>query len=108
MKKKLYFVVLHYQAFDVTCNCISSLLNLITDVVDVSIIVVDNASPNGSGNQLKNKYKNANRVRVVLNKNNDGFAKGNNIGFVIAKGSTAKDAIMACEEAMKVIQIKID
>ena len=30
------------------------------------------------------------------------------IGFVIAQGATAKDAIKACEEAMKVVQIKID
>lgn len=30
------------------------------------------------------------------------------IGFVIAQGSTAEDAVAACEEAMKRIQIKID
>ena len=30
------------------------------------------------------------------------------IGFVIAQGATAEDAVAACEEAMKRIQIKID
>ena len=29
------------------------------------------------------------------------------IGFVIAQGATAEDAVAACEEAMKQVQIKI-
>ena len=47
-------------------------------------------------------------TKVVGEKSTPIHCSNDRIGFVIAKGSTAKDAIMACEEAMKVVQIKID
>lgn len=36
------------------------------------------------------------------------YCSNDRIGFVIAQGATAEDAVAACEEAMKRIQIKID
>lgn len=75
------YVVLHYQNIDVTKKCINSLLE-----IDKSapIVIVDNCSPNKSGNELKKYYKN-NNIHVLLNDKNDGFAKGNNIGFQYLK-----------------------
>ena len=83
--KNVYFIVLHYQAIHTTIECVDSLLKLNHDNSTIRIIIVDNASENGSGKELKDRYKNNEIVDVFLNNYNSGFAKGNNIGFSIAK-----------------------
>lgn len=88
-KKFIYFVILHYQALQVTIECINSIKKLSQDVVGIRIVVVDNASPNKSGIQLKELYSDDMRVSVIINKENNGFAKGNNMGFAYAKNSGA-------------------
>lgn len=45
------------------------------------ITIVDNASPNQSGLKLKQEYCNDNRIDVIINLSNEGFAKGNNVGY---------------------------
>lgn len=90
----MFFVVLHYQAYEVTCNCIDSLLSLNNDVAEIHIIIVDNASPNGSGVKLQQKYRCEKSVEVIINKSNEGFAKGNNIGFLVAKEEDADFIIL--------------
>jgi GT2 family glycosyltransferase len=47
------------------------------------IIVVDNASTDGSPQMLREKYH---TVKLIENANNVGFARGNNQGFAIASG----------------------
>jgi GT2 family glycosyltransferase len=47
------------------------------------IIVVDNASVDGSREMLKGQYP---EVRVLLNDHNEGFAKPNNDGLAVARG----------------------
>lgn len=54
MKKiKVAFVILHYQAIEMTIKCINSLYKTF-DISENFIVVVDNASPNKSGNELIN------------------------------------------------------
>lgn len=77
---KFAFLVLHYMAYEMTVECIDNLLQHYGDE-DVVIAVVDNASPNGSGRQLERRYKNDNRVVVLVNSCNEGFARGNNRGY---------------------------
>jgi GT2 family glycosyltransferase len=48
-------------------------------------VIVDNASPNSSGEQLKKDYENVQDITVIINEKNLGFANGNNIGFIYAK-----------------------
>lgn len=79
----LSFVILHYQVLEETVNCIQEIESKIKN--DYKIIVVDNCSPNGSGNKLKNMYKDDPFVKVILSNVNSGFAKGNNLGYRIAK-----------------------
>lgn len=76
------FVILHYCQAEVTKDCVESLLKLEGEKV---IIVVDNASPDGSGDVLKQFYSDKESVKVLLNKDNLGFAGGNNVGYVYAK-----------------------
>ena len=48
------FVILHYIAAEETEKCVESLLRL---AGDKKIIIVDNASPNGSGKKLQEMYR---------------------------------------------------
>ena len=53
--------------------------------IKVQIIVVDNGSENNSGQDLSERYKNNDKITVLLNQKNLGFAQGNNVGFNYAK-----------------------
>lgn len=69
------FVILHYKNVKDTIDCIKSIKKLETNK-NYSIIVVDNAS--GSKEDIKRIEEYTNDI-VVLNEN-QGFAKGNNMG----------------------------
>ncbi len=78
------FVILHYLAYEMTKECVTTLLDTFkTD--DIKIFVVDNASSNGSGTKLKDIFSSQEKVHIILNQENLGFAKGNNIGYEYAK-----------------------
>lgn len=81
---KFAFLILHYKNADVTMNCIDSILNGITGE-QYDIIVVDNASENGSYEELNTKYRNQGNIHFLVNKENLGYARGNNVGFSYAK-----------------------
>lgn len=82
--KKIVFVILHYQTIKDTEECINSILQNI-NYGNFEIVIVDNFSTDGSGQVLKDKYNNLSNMHVILNNENLGFAKGNNIGFRFAK-----------------------
>lgn len=83
-KNKIGFLILHYLTIDITNKCVDSILENI-DTKDFCIIIVDNGSPNGTGEILKKIYRDNDRVTVILEKTNLGFARGNNVGFQYAK-----------------------
>lgn len=83
-KVKYGFVVLHYMAYEMTVDCISNLLQHFGKD-DIKIAVVDNASSNESGKQLLTFYKDSDKVDVLLNPKNEGFARGNNFGYFYLK-----------------------
>lgn len=82
------FVILHYMVLEETEGCVRSLDKLIGEK---SIVIVDNASPNGSGEKLAELYKSRGDITVVLNKENSGFARGNNLGCQVAKENYSPD-----------------
>ena len=77
------FVLLHYNVIEETINCIESIQRL-EKYEDCSIVLVDNASPNGSGEILQNRYCNDQQIDVILLEKNEGFSKGNNEGCAYA------------------------
>lgn len=81
---KVAFVILHYMTYEDTVECIESILTNVT-YTNYEIVVIDNASPNSTGNELKAKYQDFSNITVILNKENLGFAKGNNIGYRYAR-----------------------
>ncbi|WP_309216042.1 glycosyltransferase family 2 protein [Lacticaseibacillus rhamnosus] len=77
------FVILNYLTVSETIETIREIESMGT--VSIKIIVVDNASPNGAGKKLQNSLKSDPKVRVVQNSENVGFARGNNLGYKLAK-----------------------
>lgn len=75
---KTGFVILHYLTADDTINCVDSIKK---HCPDCEIVIVDNASSNGSGKQLSEKYCEDSLVNVLLLEKNTGFACGNNSGI---------------------------
>ena len=72
------FVVLHYLAEEMTLRCTETLLAL---PGPVRVVIVDNASPNGSGKRLQKHFSGHEAVTVLLHARNEGFARGNNTGY---------------------------
>ena len=88
------FVVLHYGDAAVTMEAIESIRSLDKDERKVSVIVVDNASPNESGEQVKKQIESLPDFYYIHNEENLGFARGNNVGFKYAKNELKADFIV--------------
>lgn len=101
---KFCFVILHYQAIDETKECVKSIIENVS-YPNYSIVIVDNKSPNKSGQELKSYYQNNDKVTVLLNEENNGFAKGNNLGYEYAKEKLSADFI-ACINNDTIIEDK--
>lgn len=80
---KFCFVILHYNTIEETRECVKSIKEL--KEKEIQIIIVDNASRNGTGQVLKEEYKNDKNIDILINSSNEGFAKGNNLGYKYAK-----------------------
>lgn len=78
---KVSIIVLNWNGKKFLKNCLDSLAKLTYSQVE--IIVVDNSSTDGSQEFVKTNYE---KVILIENKENCGFAKGNNIGFKASTG----------------------
>ncbi len=78
-------VVVTFNNLDLTKQCLAS-LDTYSDYANIEIIVVDNASSDGSQAWLSEWAKEAPKRKLVLNEDNRGFAAGNNQGLVLATG----------------------
>ncbi|MCD8100237.1 MAG: glycosyltransferase [Oscillospiraceae bacterium] len=83
-ESRVVFVILHYLAGKDTVECIESIKRNI-EYNNKYIVVVDNASNNGSCEMIQEKYEGDTEIVVIKNEENLGFAKGNNVGFMYAK-----------------------
>ena len=77
--KDLSIVIVSYNTKKLLSSCITSILKN-TQKLDYEIIVVDNASKDGSKEYIKELSKNKKFVKYVLNSKNLGFSKANNQG----------------------------
>lgn len=77
-------IILNYNTFKMTCDCIASILEK-TKVVSYEIILIDNASTECDPNLFIEKFP---EINLVISEVNLGFAKGNNLGISKAKSDT--------------------
>lgn len=74
-------IVVNYNGLNFLKRCLSSLL--IQTYQDIEIILVDNGSTDDSVTYVGKEFPS---VRIIINEENFGFAKGNNIGIKEARG----------------------
>lgn len=96
------FIILHYMALDETVLCVNSILNNVRG--KKKIVIVDNASPNGSAEGLKKEYENNNLIDIIEMSSNLGFAKGNNLGYFYAVQHYAPEYIVVMNNDMEIKQ----
>lgn len=83
MKKvKLSIIIVSYNTKSLLSDCLDSLKKVQTEV-GFEVIVSDNGSVDGSVDLVKSKYK---WVKLIANKKNLGFSKGNNVVKKLCKG----------------------
>lgn len=75
---KLSIIITSFNTKELLEKCLLSLKN-----AQAEIIVVDNASIDGSVERVEQRYKG---IKILRNKENLGFAKANNQGIKIAQG----------------------
>jgi GT2 family glycosyltransferase len=75
-------IIVNYNTTELTHQCIQSIQKW-TSVQSYEIIVVDNASPDQSISRLVDSFS---EVRLILNKENIGFGRANNLGIKQAVG----------------------
>ena len=95
------FVILHYRTLDVTIQCLDSLLKV---APDSHIVVVDNNSGDGSGEEVRRRFAGCNNVAVVINDQNLGFAKGNNTGYKYVKDNFDVDCVVVMNNDVIITQ----
>lgn len=78
----LSIIILNYNVKELLLKCLESIFKNRTDKDNWQVIVVDNASTDGSVAAVKAKFP---QVEVLQNKKNLGYAAGNNKGVKLAK-----------------------
>ena len=75
-------VIVSFNTADLTHRCVESVLAE-GKSLDLQVIVVDNASSDGSAERIASEFPD---VEVIANDENLGFARANNLGFERARG----------------------
>lgn len=76
-------IIVNYNTLKLTKQTIDSIL-LQTNGINTEIILIDNASSDGSKEYFSNYY--SEKIILIVNKENIGFGRANNIGIKLAKG----------------------
>src|SRR5262245_24283954 len=85
----VYIIVLNYNGLRWLGACFDALLA--TDYPNFRIILVDNASNDGSFQTVRDRYP---QVEVIVNPANYGFSEGNNVGIREALANNADYVVL--------------
>lgn len=80
----LSIIIVSFNTKKLTIDCVESIIKN-TENLKYEIIVVDNASSDGTVDELESVFAKQN-LQVIKNKENVGFGKANNQGIKLAKG----------------------
>ena len=81
--KKVTVIILNWNGGEMTVKCLESLAGMESDDLSVEIVVVDNGSSDGSVEMIKSitGIKSTTGIKLIENKENLGYAEGNNVGI---------------------------
>ena len=104
---QLSVIILNYNVRYFLELCVISVLKAIKNL-DAEIIVIDNNSSDGSCEMMRKRFPG---IKLIENKENYGFPKGNNIGVTAAKGKYIcilnPDTVVAEDTFEKILKSKI-
>lgn len=81
-KPDVTIVIVSWNTCDILRNCLRSVYES-AGRVDLEVVVVDNASKDGSAEMVEREFG---RATLVANRDNRGFAAANNQGILLAQG----------------------
>ncbi len=100
---QLSVIILNFNVSKFLEQCVLSVQESI-QTIDAEIIVIDNNSTDNSCQMMKKRFPN---IKLIENKENSGFPKGNNIGVAQAKGDYIcilnPDTVVAEDTFIKVL-----
>jgi len=103
---QLSVIILNYNVRYFLEQCVLSVQKAL-EGIDGEIIVIDNASSDDSCKMMKTKFP---HIKLIENKDNLGFPKGNNIGVAQAKGEYIcilnPDTVVAEDTFSKILNTK--
>ena len=73
--KKIAVIIINWKKYDLTLNCIDSVLK--SSYKNFKIIIIDNESKNTFPDEINKSEK----IKIIKNENNEGFSKANNQGI---------------------------
>lgn len=79
---QLSIIIINYNTFQLTCNCIQSLKDKLHDM-SYEVVLVDNASTECDPHLFLEKFPD---INLIVSPVNSGFTGGNNLGISKAKG----------------------
>lgn len=77
-------IIVNYNTREFLKNCVKSIIGNVSKKINYKIIVVDNASSDGSVDMVKKEFF---QVKLIANKVNSGFSKANNQGIKVSEES---------------------
>jgi GT2 family glycosyltransferase len=95
---KIYAITLNWNSYKDVCECIENLKK--SELTLEKIIIIDNASIDGSSQQLMERYKQDKQVNVIHNEVNEGFACAVNIGIKLALSEKATHVFLINNDAI--------
>ncbi|MGN6401933.1 MAG: glycosyltransferase family 2 protein [Flavisolibacter sp.] len=79
---QLSIIIINYNTFQLTCNCIQSLKEKLHEI-SYEVVLVDNASTECDPKLFLEKFP---AINLIISQVNSGFTGGNNLGISKAKG----------------------
>ncbi len=67
-------IIINWNGYKDTCECLDSFLSFYRS----KVFLIDNGSDNDEGIKLQQRYRDNVNIKIILNKDNPGFTKGNN------------------------------
>ena len=97
---KVSIIILNWNGLKDTIECLESLKKI--TYPNYEVIVVDNGSEGNDADILEEKYKGY--IRLIRNKENLGFAGGNNVGIKYALKKYKPEYVLLLNNDIKIIQ----
>ena len=95
--EKTFIVIVHYNSAGLLLDCLRSIIATAPECAHQNIIVVDNASTDGTLEAVRKKFQ---KVSYIYNTHNIGFAAGANIGARRALEQGAREVLFCNPDAV--------